>query len=364
MPNRAAHVARTSEDLTHINTLRTRPEIRNIVLAEGIGFHNDQKHVSLRIPDCLLDTSQNPTLATRVPLEIEAIDDNHFEFHSRDQGVRYVVERIFDRGEFQRALEDPKLHVIYAGHARFGRGPCFGRGFNGEATGEVWENGTAPDNGQLRMGYPFIGIPVEEIAEHRYTADLVSADDRVNASDSHPELRRNLAILVPKTADEIADRTLALEQRHKGDEAVRFDLLSSIKDPDPLRRWWAYDAFDHGHLTTFVVLHAGWQDTATDPLDLGGTNIACRVFFHCGCSTFLHNHHIVRNEKGYQKGEDERYAFWTTAPSEMSDALFYLYHLFAFSKPGAFGPWGPSIDHAVRNANVDLSRAGLLSRIK
>lgn len=359
-----AHVARTSEDLSHINTLRTKPEIRNIVLAEGIGFHNDQKDISLRIPDCLLDTSLNPTLATRDPLEIETSDDNHFEFHSRAQGVRYVVDRVVERVAFQRALEDPKLHVVYAGHARFGRGPCFGRGFNGVATGEVWEDGTGPGNGQLRMGYPFIGVPVEEIAEHRYTADLVPSEVTLTVDDSHPELRRSLGVLTAKTADEIADRTLALEQRHKGDAAVRFDLLKSIKDPSPLRRWWTYDAFDHGHLTTFVALRAGWENTATNPLDLGGTNIACRVFFHCGCSTLLHNHHIVRNEKGFKKGDDERFAFWTSAPSEMSDALFYLYHLFTFSKPSSFGPWGPSIDHAVSNANVDLSRAGLLSRIK
>lgn len=364
MADPVAHVARTSEGFFHINTISTKPEVRNIILAEGIGFHNDQKNETLRIPECLIDTSLNPTLSGRDSLVIDERDDDHFEFLSREQGVRYVVDRIVDRVEFQKALEDPKLHVIYTGHARFGRGPCFGRGFNGEATGEVWENGTAPDNGQLRMGYPFIGIPVEEIAEHKYTADLMASDARPPTADSHPELRPHIGSLKAKTADEIADRAFELEKRHKGDEAVRFNLLGSITDPDPNKTWWTYDGFNHGTTATFVILHAGWEDTKTDPLDLGGTDIACRVFFHCGCSTFLHNHHIVRNEKGFEKGEDERFAFWTTQPSEMSDALFYMYHLFTFSTPSAFGPWGPSIDHAVSRANQDLLRAGLPSRIK
>lgn len=214
------------------------------------------------------------------------------------------------------------------------------------------------------MGYPFIGAPVAEIAEHLYTADLVAADTIPTATDSHPDLRRLLGALQAKTADEIADRTLLLEQRHKGEGARRFDLLGSITVPYPLKRWWMYETFDHGALATFVVLHAGWENTATAPLDLGATDIRCRAFFHCGCSTFQHNHDIVRSRKGFRKGDDERFAFWTTAPSEMSDALFYLYHLFTFSKPCAFGPWGPSIDYAVSRANGDLSRAGLLSRIK
>jgi hypothetical protein len=364
MSIKTAHVARTSEGFQHVNTLNLKPEVRQILLAEGLDFHDDQKHPTLRIPDCLIDPSQHPTLAGREPLAVETDGPNHFEFLSKKQGVRFVVDRAVNRDHFKESLQDPKLHVIYTGHARLGRGPCFGRGLQKHPTGELWEDGTSPDNGIYRMGFPFIAVSVAEIEEHGYTANLVASDIALKAPDCDPDLRRHLGVLKRKTADEIADEAWALRKKFEGSEVARFDLRSRVRDSDPNQQWWAFRGFEHGKPATFVVLHAGWEETTTAPLDLGLTDVRCRVFFHCGCSTLQLNREIYRNRKIVKQEGDRGYAYFTTAPSWMSDALFYLYHLFTYPKYNRFQKWGPSLDYAVQKANADLLLEGAMSRIK
>lgn len=363
-PDKTLHVARTSQGFQHVNTLDLRPEVRRIALVEGLDFHDDQKHETLRIPDCLIDTTIHPVLAKRAPLDVDVTSPTRFEYLSREQGVRFVVERIVDRDRFQQALQDPELHVIYAGHARLGRGPCFGRGPEKYAPGEHWEDGTAAGNGIFRMGFPFIAVSLAELEEHGYTANAVPATIPLVAADCSPDMRPYLGSIKSKTADEIADDAWELEKRTEGPDAPRFDLRSKLRDRDAAAKWWTFRGFEHGKTAIFIVLHADWEETTTAPLDLGATDVRCRVFFHCGCSTLPLNRDVYRNRKGIQRDGDRNHAYFTTAPSWMSDALFYLYHLFTYPKHNRFKPWGPSLDYAVQKANADLLVEGAYSRIK
>ena len=84
---------------------------------------------------------------------------------NKSEDVLYQIDLVEDKAAFREALLTDGIAVIYNGHARYGRGPCFGP--PGNLPGDDWENGAAPDTaGIFRMGYPFVGIPGHEIIGH------------------------------------------------------------------------------------------------------------------------------------------------------------------------------------------------------
>jgi hypothetical protein len=259
--------------------------------------------------------------------------------------VRYVVRRITTRTAFKAALEEANTHVVYAGHARYGRGPCFGRGTAADK-GDHWEDGTAPDNGIFRMAYPFLAVPISEVIDHGYTANLVSSSIALSPLDADPDLRVRLGIVRPRTAEQI----------HPG-------LPALAKDPDPTKTWWAYRDFYDQVLQEHVVLHAGWQETTTDPLDLGATEIGARVFCHFGCTTMRHNQPIVRERKLWRREGDNRFAFFTTDLSNGTETMFYFYHLLSYPKYNQRQAWKPSLDYAVQKTNADLAANAMRHRL-
>jgi hypothetical protein len=98
---------------------------------------------------------------------------NDFEYLNHRQRVHFTIQETTDKAVFKQWLEAPELHVIYNGHARYGRGPCFGRG-EYDTKSEDWEQGTnAATKGLFRVGFPFIGIAAHEIFDHGYTANLL-----------------------------------------------------------------------------------------------------------------------------------------------------------------------------------------------
>jgi hypothetical protein len=88
-------------------------------------------------------------------------------------------------------------------------------------------------------------------------------------------------------------------------------------------------------------------------MDLGATDVKCRVFCHFGCSTFKHNYPILRKRKGWKRTPDDRFAYWTTA-SALESTPYWLHYLFVYPKENAFQSWYPSLQWAVQKTNVKL----------
>lgn len=93
------------------------------------------------------------------------------EYASAAQQVHFRIRLVFGKDDFKQALENPDLHVIHDGHARYGRGACFDI-YTGKANqaGEQWESGTSARNGIFRRGYPYRSRvhPDHVSADHRY----------------------------------------------------------------------------------------------------------------------------------------------------------------------------------------------------
>jgi len=330
------HFARTTSSLSHVNTLDLRPEVRKILLCEGVEFHNEEKHPSLIIPECLIDTKQSTALRRYPSLTVNVIDNDHFNYTSQAQGVRYEVERTTDRARFEAGLVDPELFVLYAGHARFGNGPCFAD-VPRDSKGEFWRTGL------FRMGYPFIAMPSNEMVKHGYTAPVVPATVTVTAADSEPFLRQKVSKLNQKKLVDVV-----------GEEGV--PLVSGPGRDDLV---WTFRGFQHGETHDFIIVFADFQGTPEFPHELGAVDVQCRVFFHCGCSTLPLNREIVVDRKGFARDGDRKISLYTSDLSNMEDALTLLYHLFSFDKPSRFRDWGPAIEYARTKANKDMSAAGI-----
>jgi hypothetical protein len=332
----AGLVARTSEDLDHVNTLvPSRLEDRLIVFAQGVEFDDSY------LEGQGLGWYTVETYLRDKGLDIE-FSGGEAEYISHVQGVRFTVRITTDKSAYKRALETERAHVIYCGHARYGRGPCFG---TDPGPGEHWGNGDA-STGMFRMGYPYIAMPVSEILQNRYTTDPVPTDEPLEADDCHPYVRRVLSYWRPYTLEEL-DSSGQLRNQVEGE-------VSSDQT------FWGYQGALHGHAGPHVVLHAGWENTATDPLDLGATELRCRVFCHFGCSTLTHNREILRERKGWQQTEEDRFAYFTTSPDAViiPGGRFWLYRILSYPVYNAFEPWNGSLQYALRKANQDMRRMG------
>src|SRR5262245_60902632 len=128
--SRAAHGASSFTALSPVY------EIRQLKIAYGIQFHPGE---SLPItPQMFLQ--QHLELSD----DIEKVSDSEYINHF--QRVRFTIEESTSKKQFIDWLKTPDLHVIYMGHARYGRGPCFGaHGIapNGALVkSEDWEEGT------------------------------------------------------------------------------------------------------------------------------------------------------------------------------------------------------------------------------
>jgi len=341
------HVARTSDGLDHRNALDLRLEDRQIFLLQGIQFHNDQVNSMIRVPEALIDPKSGfGTMQSKKPLAIQVTDANNWTYESREQGVRYVFQRLITRTALQDALQTENAHVIYGGHARFGRGPCFGRGTK-DSQGEEWEDGTGPETGILRMGMPFLSIPVSDVLHHGYTANLVPSSVTVSAADCDPDLKPHVSSLKAKKPAEIHPQ-----------------LLPRLKNQDPEQKYWSFPGNDEGQATHFVVLHAGFENTTTAPLDLGATDVKARVFGHFGCSTLKHNKEAVVDRKGYKLEDDHGYSIFTTDLSNGTELVFYFYHLLSCPEASRGGAWKASIEYAIQKTNADLSASGMRHKLK
>jgi hypothetical protein len=310
-------------------------ERRLIRVAYGIEFNQDQ------LPEGWGVNEHLDSLLSRYP-NVEKISNSEYRNHR--QRVIFDIQETRDKSVFRGWLETPELHVIYNGHARHGRGPCFGRITESAVHTEDWGEGTnRATTGAFRIGYPFIGIAVSEIEEHGYTAHLLKESEGVpEADDCHPELRRHRAALRPRTPDEL----------HPG-------LARHLRGHQTGDRYLAYRSGGSWK----VVHHAGWQNTVSTPNDWGATNVQCRVFCHFGCSTFRHNFPIVRRIAQWRREGNERYAYWTSDLAYAVTTSRWVASIVTYNVENAFASWQPSLDYAVTHTNRGVRAEGYSYRV-
>lgn len=342
------------------NALVDPPEVRRIVLAHGIQF--TRRDTLAQLADAIARDDAYQAWYYRAVLFPEGLMDRlpgtfayelegkvHALFLNLRQNVLYQIDAVEDKASFLEALQTEGIGVIYDGHARYGRGPCFGP--PGNLPGDDWENGSEPDHyGLFRMSYPFVGIPVHEIIRHRYHTDpLPATEPPPPAADCDPELRPHLGALQARRPGEMHRDGMIVE--------LLAELLGVSADTD--QRFWTFQAVEdaeHG-VETHVVLRAGWRDTPSAPADLGATDFACRMFCHFGCSTYQHNYRILRERKGWKRDGDQRLAYWQDNLAQGVGFNIFLSHLMTYPHRHDWGPWGDWSAYAVSMTNREL-RAG------
>ncbi len=334
-PAQSSSAVRSTPDGQAGSVLNTAYETREIVVAQGIQFTNrdfrDAAAATSGTDREIFEYYQIPAgLQDDFP-EMQ-IRGEQAEYVSEVQRVRFTIRLVTTKDAFKQALETEGLHVIYGGHARYGRGPCFGPN---DAPGEDWEQGSDPNTtGIWRTGYPIIGVPFDEIREHGYSFYPVSAAAGDPArSDLHPDIPRRL-------------RRVALPQ----------DLQNKVVSQGrPLAaEYWGYASRDGDS----VLIHAGWENTLSTPMDLGATNLRCRCFCNFGCSTFRHNWRILRERKEWRRTETERFAYFNTAPSLPLSTPCWLTALFTYPRRNDYESWYPSLQWSRERAS-NLIRAKL-----
>ncbi len=303
-------------------------EDRQIVLAAGIEAHDEDVPEKFRPFTYLKD---------RLGDDFIVNSDTDAEYSNPVQKVHYTIKIIKTKKEFQAALENPDVHVIYDGHSRYGRGSCF-HTYTGKApqTGEQWEKGTGDDNGIFRLGYPFVPVETDDFEHHQYTFRPVPGEEDAPArEDRHPDAQRGLS-------------RLKMPEEHR----ARID--SGHESPDNL--YWGYKS---GGKTNFLLV-ADWVGSQAFPFDIGNTNLQCKVFCHFGCSSKLHYREIIRGKDFMNwvrpTPPTEKFAYFTTAPSNAACTPIWLHALLTYAKKNNFESWFDSLEEAKKKANKNLKK--------
>ena len=302
------------------NVLNTAYETREIVLAQGIQFTNAYyQSVVAQTAGIRGEYYQYLQMPQGLQQDFPdmVIQGDQAEYVSETQRVRFKLRVVNTKDAFVQALKTPGLHVIYNGHARYGRGPCFGPG--GDQPSEDWEQGAASPTGLWRMGFPIIGVPLHEIRDHGYSFYPVAAGDEEPARDQ----------LHPDTPSRLRRVTLPDDLRAK--------VLGQGR---PLAaEYWGYGDGEDGSL----LLWAGWENTISAPMDLGATDLQCRCFCVFACSTFKHNWPILRKRKGWTRTDTDRFAYFCTSESDGLSVPCWLTALFTYPQRNDFESWYPSL---------------------
>jgi hypothetical protein len=323
------------------NLARTAPNIlnlwyeeRRIIVAQGIENNNtdiDRRSAEnpqrarrigmYRLPEGLLD--KFPTM-TRQGDEVEYVSDA--------QHVVFRIRAVNEKDQFKTALLTEGVHVIYDGHSRYGRGPCFGPQ---PTPSDDWEQGTNPaKTGMFRMGFPVIGVHFSDIEHHGYRFWPVDANTTIEREWRHPELPRQLrpVELPSNLTGRVLPQALPLADRY----------------------WGFRDGEGRG-----LALWAGWEDTASMPMDLGATDPVCRCFCHFGCSSYVHTYPILRRRKGWTRTDTERFAYFTRRPSYPGTTQAWLEALLIYPRRNDNQSWYDSLQWTVQRANRILGARGI-----
>lgn len=273
-------------------------------------------------------------LAERPPIAFES----EWVYTNKKQQIEWTIEHVTDKEGFKNALETEGAIVMYVGHARYGRGPCFGP--PGHEPGEDWEKGEDPNlTGIFRMGFKYVATPVHEIEDHGYTPNPATAEDLpLSGDDCDPDLVPFLGSVK---------------------EVVNSSLAKPLSKLDPEAKLLVYGGYQSGKGEAHVIHRAGWKETIMQEfgMELAMTEMKCAFFGHFGCSSFRHNYPILRKKFGWEK-TDNQLALWTTASSWTQGAFFFLYHLLTVDKVLANKANKEWFDDVRTRTNRDLAASG------
>ena len=348
------HVARAAANALKLNTVNSNFEIRELIVAQGLQFHNDDVERKIQF-----QSQSNPSTLTFVNQltiprsllndfpDIVLQGDNSAVFISDAQRVEFRIKVINTKDAFKTALETPGVHVIYCGHARWGRGPCFGpdlpvdatRSDGQDITGDNWEMGTDTNKfGIFRMGHPFIGVPFVELDEHQYRMRPVPVTTKVSPADIDPSLT------IPSSLSSINLRGSRFESRILDPVVDAYFACQTLEGPG-------------------LLLFADFQNSSSQPMDLGATNIRCRCLTLLGCETFSHFHPILRKRKGFARTETDGFAYFTSDVTSNQTFRLYIGSLFEFPERNDFKSWFPSLEFAKSKCNQKMAAVGEKSHL-
>lgn len=320
-----------------------------IYLAQGIEGQNKdlrsmEHYAEFEQPKYLIDKGLKVSTFKR--------DKNLYKYKNEKLKTIYLIRFVTKKDEFKKWLEEDEAIVVYSGHARYGRGPCFG---DSPLAGQDWGDGTT-SSGIFYMGYRYLGVTASEILTHGYKAWLVPAVENIGPKkEIHPWIRKKKYFKMTIhqiIADlEKTKKTLeALNRKYHGKMSDDLEEVDSTTPSDfrnlvagnyrPEQEFWCYrtersywykDVHTNKRETIrlkiiAVVLRADWTKTKSDPMDLGCTNMKCKVFCHFGCDTLVHSEIIIRDRKGWRYNGQKGYAFMTTASIYEIDP-YLLYNL-------------------------------------
>lgn len=337
-------------------------EERTIIVLKGIQFDDSP------LPDV-----QARMAKSKLTLTVDSSGDNA-EYFSKEQSIKFKIKVLYTKKELKDNMQLSDLHVIYGGHARYGRGACFGYDI---APGEMWDKGETNDlNGLYRLAYSYVPIPITDILHHGYTYNPVATtvplnDAKMLKGERHPDLEGGLGKLHKTTINKLIAQleaekkwsTIAGEFDTTGDPLVeakkhlRTKIEAGMNADSEI---WYFDGFNfaEGKSALQLPLHAGWKDTINTPYELDKTSLKCRVFCHFGCDSFHHFQPVVRQNKGWQQVGNEGYAFFTTSAAYDELVQIWLYHILTYNVYNAKKSWDPSLKYVLNKTNTDLQNMG------
>ncbi|MDP2365633.1 MAG: hypothetical protein Q8M94_17940 [Ignavibacteria bacterium] len=316
-----------------LNTFRLTYEKRRIVVAQGLDFRDDDLRARKAKNPRYSEEPLENFLKDNCTTDFTAKDSTHFEYINDDQQVHFFIEIVRSKEEFSKALDTPGIHVIYAGHSRYGRGTCFDPDVSSTlyTEGERWEQGDSKRNGMFRLGYPFIGIPFSDMEHHKYKFAPVAVEEKPpSLSDRHPEARSSLSrILLP--------------------DSLKTYVVPEFKSPS--NKYWGLITKKEKK----ILLRAGWENTRSTPFDLGSTELKCKVFCHFGCSSKLHYWKLIRKSPYKNWARDnpptDRFAYFSDRPGDYSGWCYWLFYVLKYSEPNSYKSWWESLEYAKKATN-------------
>ena len=77
-----------------------------------------------------------------------------------------------------------------------------------------------------------------------------------------------------------------------------------------------------------------------------------------GCSTATHYREVVQDYNGFRQEENERYSFYTSAPTTAYLMKFWVEALLNYDRDNANQSWAAALAHAKETANKRLTARG------
>ncbi len=312
-----------------VSTCPAGNETRTIILAYGLG-HRPVDNNKVVMVDRLVEygvTSPQP-VATADGFTYDA---------TQTQGVSYVVKFVYTKEDFRKYIQDPTVHLIYNGHSRDGRGPCFRDQLSDMGPGEWWGN-----EGTFLMGFDFVAVPTSDMRKRGYTPHVASA--------------------VEAPTKDVFDITKC-EPVHLGNHYYDLALRTTGAPPKlPDGQYWGYEAaeldvesdddWNEKHLTSMIP---EWLAAECGASDLKPPKARVLCLFACDTE---HYFKAIVQATGAQPSADSGFVYYTSATAfPTTTTALWLSYLFTYKGPAGYGsmPWKPSLDYAMAGTNATLA---------